>query len=215
MKNTKELIKSFTKEDYKNGVNLHVHTNCSDGKTDVQEIIKEAKEKHYKYIAITDHNTINAYKIAPIENEDFIITGIEFDCWYKLIFFHLLAYGIDVNHPDIQPFLAKTKVETEVNVIRLLSRRDLRKLFKAIHNAGGIAVLAHPACYWCINLDRFVKKLITFGLDGIETYYPYNRLRGIIKFHSRKTVEKIANKYNLIKTGGTDCHTVLSDIKLD
>ena len=101
---------------------------------------------------------------------------------------------------------AKNKNETEADIVRIFAKRDIKNLIKAIHNAGGIAVLAHPACCWAINLDRFVKRLVSYGLDGIEVYYTYQRHRGIIKFHKVKTVEKIADKYNLIKTGGTDLH---------
>ncbi|HIS36594.1 TPA: hypothetical protein IAC10_08195, partial [Candidatus Scatousia excrementigallinarum] len=61
-------------------------------------------------------------------------------------------------------------------------------------------------CCWALNHDRFVKKLISYGLDGIEVYYPYKRHRGIIKFTTARNIEKIADKYNLIKTGGTDLH---------
>ena len=44
------------------------------------------------------------------------------------------------------------------------------------------------------------------GLEGIEVYYPYNGLRSIVKFHSRRTIDAIAEKYNLVKTGGSDFH---------
>ena len=77
---------------------------------------------------------------------------------------------------------------------------------------GGAAVLAHPACYWAINLDHFVKTLIDLGLDGIESYYPYRRHRGIIKFHTAEAVRRIARKYNLIMTGGSDSHGVIESI---
>ena len=65
-------------------------------------------------------------------------------------------------------------------------------LIKSIHNAGGIAVLAHPACCWAINPKKFVKELVDIGLDGIEIYYPYDRFRGILKFSSKKLAVKIA-----------------------
>ena len=87
-----------------------------------------------------------------------------------------------------------------------------KTLIDAIHEAGGIAVLAHPACCFTLTgLDRLVYKLKKLGLDGIEVYYPYERHRKIIKFHSTDTVKKIAEKYNLIKTGGTDAH---GDLKI-
>ena len=116
------------------------------------------------------------------------------------------AYGIDVENVELSQFMAKNKKETEADIVRIFAKRDIRKLIKAIHNSGGIAVLAHPACCWCFSLDRFVKKLMSIGLDGIEVYYPYKRHRGIIKFHKTESVEKVADKYGLIKTGGTDLH---------
>ena len=200
----KNEIKNFTKEDFKNNrVNLHIHTTFSDGKADAFDIIRQAKEKGYQKIAICDHNTFEAHKQI---HDDILMTGIEFDVWCGYVFMHLLAYGIDISNEELHAFCAKNKKETELDIVRIFAKRDIKKLIKAIHNAGGIAVLAHPACCWAISLDRFVKKLISYGLDGIEVYYPYRRHRGIIKFHTAEAVEKIADKYGLIKTGGTDLH---------
>ena len=198
-------MKNLTKEDYLSGkVNLHIHSNYSDGKADFKEIIDNAKKNGYKLISITDHNTVEGHKKYK---DEILITGAEFDCWFGYVFIHLLAYGIDVENPTLAPFLAKTKAETEGDIIRLFARRNVPKLIKAIHEAGGIAVLAHPACYWAISLESLVKRLIKHGLDGIEVYYPYPRFRKIVKFHSSKDVKKIADKYpQLIQTGGTDFH---------
>ena len=196
-------LRDLKEEDFKK-INLHIHTTCSDGKAEVEDILKSAKEQGYELIAITDHNTIEAHKRIQ---DDILLTGVEFDCWCGYVFIHLLAYGIDIHNEELAQFMAKTKAETEGDLIRLFSTRNVPKLIKAIHNAGGIAVLAHPACYWAISLENLVKKLISYGLDGIEVYYPYPRFRKIVKFHSSKDVRKIADKYpQLIKTGGTDFH---------
>lgn len=75
-----------------------------------------------------------------------------------------------------------------------------------IRNAGGIAVLAHPFRYhpeFRYDLDAFekhVSALVDCGLNGIEAYYGT---------HSEKEIEtciKIAKKYHLILTGGSDFH---------
>lgn len=205
MENLRVLLNSFTKEDYENQkVNLHIHTNYSDGKGDARQILNSAKEKEYKLISITDHNTIEAHKHYK---DGILLTGVEFDCWFGYVFIHLLAYNIDINHSDIQPFLAKTKKDTEDVLPRLFAKRNVKKLINTIHNAGGIAVLAHPACYWALSLEKLVVDLMKIGLDGIEVYYPYPRFRKIVKFHSANDVLKIADKYpQLIKTGGTDFH---------
>ncbi|MDD3437216.1 MAG: PHP domain-containing protein [Candidatus Gastranaerophilales bacterium] len=205
-KNYTELIKSFTQKDYESDVDLHVHSTFSDGKVKAEELIEQAKVKGLKYIAISDHNTLNTYLQTDILKEDIVIPAIEFDCWCGTVFMHMLGYGIDVNNKELQSLCAKTKRGTEVDLVRILSFKHPKRVIKAIHNAGGIAVLAHPACCLTASLDRLVKKLINFGLDGIEVYYPYARHRKIVKFHTVSAVEKIADKYNLIKTGGTDEH---------
>ena len=106
---------------------------------------------------------------------------------------------------------AHNEKEQKNDLIRLLKSRHPKKVIKAIHDAGGIAVLAHPCCCNVICLSDFVKKLKNLGLDGIETYYPYNRFRGILKFSSRELPLKLAKKYNLIQTGGSDEHGILQN----
>lgn len=205
--NYKELIKSFSKDDYINKrVNLHIHTTYSDGKAEFLNIAKQAENNGCTYIAITDHNTIQGHIDNP--NNKLIIPGVEFDVWYKYIFLHLLAYGIDINNKDMQKFYAKDKRGTEMDIIRFFAHRDIKDLINTIHQAGGLAVLAHPCCCWALNLEKFIKELTEIGLDGIEVYYPYPRWRKYIKFSSPDDIEKIADKYNLIKTGGTDCHSI-------
>lgn len=204
MENSAEIIRSITKEDYLNNrVNLHIHTKYSDGLGDFQDICNQAIQK-YKYFAITDHNTIQGHADNP---DSAAIAGVEFDVWYKYIFLHLLAYGIDIKNEDLKNFYSKNKAGTEKDILRIFAKRDLKKLINAIHKANGIAVLAHPACCWAINMEDFIKDLKKLGLDGLEVYYPYPRWRKYMKFSSPEKLEELADKYNLIKTGGTDCHS--------
>ncbi len=214
-KNLKELLLSFFQSDFEKNVDLHIHSNFSDGKLTPEELLENAKNKGYKLIAIADHNTVEAYKKTDILNSVYpqVITAIEFDCWYKGVLVHMLGYGIDIYNDGLLKLCAKTKKGTEADIVRLLNHRHPKDVIKAIHAAGGIAVLAHPACYWAINLDHFIKSLIDLGLDGIEVFYPYRRHRGIIKFHKASTVHAIAEKYNLIMTGGSDSHGQIESIK--
>ncbi|MFH1198677.1 MAG: PHP domain-containing protein [Candidatus Omnitrophota bacterium] len=66
-----------------------------------------------------------------------------------------------------------------------------------IKNAGGIPVLAHP---YSLHSDELTLKLIEFGIMGLEVYYPEHS-QGMINFYL-----DLAKKYNLLVTGGSDCH---------
>ncbi len=68
-----------------------------------------------------------------------------------------------------------------------------------ILQAGGIPVLAHPYANGYIDVNS-IKKLIDQGVKGIEVYHPK---------HHKNAIEElliIAEKYDLLITGGSDCH---------
>ena len=209
MQNIKELFLNFQEVDFFSKINLHIHSNYSDGICNFDKIIEDAIALNMKYISITDHNTILGYKNSKYKNNPILIKGIEFDCFYGTSLLHILGYGIDIENKELNELCAKNTLEAKNDIVRLIKSRHPKDVINAIHKSNGIAVLAHPCCLSVFNLDNYVKKLIDFGLDGIEIYYPYNRFRGVLKFSSRKLPIKIADKYNLIKTGGSDEHKKL------
>ena len=202
----KELFLTFHKEDFYQKVNLHIHSDYSDGLEDFDKLIEQAKSLNMKHIAITDHNTMEGYKKTKYINDPILIKGVEFDCFFRLSLLHILGYGVDINNSELNKLCAKNEKGTKDDFLRLLKSRHPKKVINAIHSAGGIAVLAHPCCCNVINLFHYVKTLKNYGLDGIEVYYPYDRFRGIVKFSSRELPFEIANELNLLKTGGSDEH---------
>lgn len=69
---------------------------------------------------------------------------------------------------------------------------------EAIYESGGIAVIAHPGEMPII--EELVRELIDYGLRGLEAYHR-SHSPAMIEFHC-----SLAEKYNLIVTGGTDFH---------
>ncbi len=201
----KELFLSFKDEDFFERINLHIHTNNSDGVADFDTQIENAIKKNMRFISITDHNTVDGYKNSKYKDNPILIKGVEFDCFYKMSPLHILGYGIDIENPELKKLFSNDKND----FIRLVKSRHPKKVINAIHSAGGIAVLAHPCCCFVVNLDNYVKNLKKLGLDGIEIHYPYNRFRSIVKFSSRELPKQLAEKYDLIKSGGTDEHGII------
>jgi predicted metal-dependent phosphoesterase TrpH len=72
-----------------------------------------------------------------------------------------------------------------------------KEAIKLILDAGGIPVLAHP---YSLNNDELIYEFIGEGLKGLEVYYPEHS-QGLINLYL-----EIAKKYNLLVTGGSDCH---------
>lgn len=202
----KKLFLSFKEEDFLNKVDLHIHTTESDGELTPEEIIEYVEKNQIEYFSITDHNSIKAYQKEEIRNHPKVIMGVEFDCFYKGNLIHILGYGIDINNEDLKTILAKNKHETNHNIYRIFHLRNTKEVIEKIHKAGGLAILAHPCCYPTLSLDKLIKNIKNLGIDGVEAFYKYGRLRKYVKFHSESKVKQIAEKYELIKTGGTDKH---------
>lgn len=74
----------------------------------------------------------------------------------------------------------------------------LEECIDLIHQAGGVAVLAHPT--FVKDVEHVLPRLVEVGLDGIETYY------GRYTEETIASIEKLAKKYSLIMTGGSDFH---------
>lgn len=204
--NLKKLLLSFNRSDYYKNVDLHIHSCESDGTMTPYEIVEQAKKQNKSYIAIADHNSVDAYLSTNILREDFIIPAVEFDCFYKGVLIHILGYGIDIDDEQLKSLYSKNAAGKRCNLYRIFKLRNPEEVIRKINNAGGIAVLAHPACYWTFSLDSFIRDLISMGLAGIEYYYNYRGIRKILKFHSEREISEITEKYGLIKTGGTDSH---------
>ena len=81
-----------------------------------------------------------------------------------------------------------------------------------IHAAGGYSVLAHPGeLIDASDIKQFkneVRRIISFGIDGIECYYPS---------HSEAVTQAcidLCNEYGLMITAGSDCHGVFGKTRV-
>ncbi len=100
-------------------VDLHTHSNCSDGSFTPTELMELAYEKKLSAIALTDHDTITGISEAKQAAKALslkLIPGIEISSMYDLgnsvKEFHILGLGIDETDA---PFLKKLK---EFGVVR-------------------------------------------------------------------------------------------------
>jgi len=73
----------------------------------------------------------------------------------------------------------------------------------AIHEAGGVAVLAHPFTLYkdpLVLLDPLLGTLSEYGLDGMEVIYS-TYSEGQSRYY-----RELAEKYHLLSSGGSDFH---------
>lgn len=102
---------------------------------------------------------------------------------------------------DLTGFLVAYLIEGRAAFVGR-SKPSIREAIQAIHDAGGVAVWAHP--FWDLESDEEVlacsERYAAAGLDGVEAFYPT---------HSEHQARLLANRceeLGLLTTGSADFH---------
>lgn len=74
---------------------------------------------------------------------------------------------------------------------------SIKETIDLIHKISGIAILAHPGL---LKNKNIIDYCINNGIDGLEAIHSKHKEEDV------KYSLEIAKKYNLIITGGSDCH---------
>lgn len=91
-------------------IDLHIHTNISDGTFTPKQIIDEAVKNGVSVIAIADHDTIDAYtdelfEYAKDKNIQ-IIKAVEISTKIAKAGIHVLGYNFDINNKELREKLS-------------------------------------------------------------------------------------------------------------
>ena len=111
-------------------IDLHIHSNNSDGTKTVKEILIQAQNLGLSTISFTDHESCSAYdELEKINIKEYfsgnIIKGIELKSQYKDIVMDILGYGIDCN--KMKKYLA----ECYKNITReKIQEEQLKKFYE-------------------------------------------------------------------------------------
>ena len=88
-------------------IDLHVHTNGSDGTYAPVGVVKLAAETGLRAIAVTDHDSVHAYAAAAEAGREYgveVVPGIEISTKFRRSV-HILGYYIDPHSPELEPVL--------------------------------------------------------------------------------------------------------------
>lgn len=191
--------------------NFHMHTVHSDGKLEPGELMTQAIAIGLKGLAITDHHSVSGYQVAEAWLKDWqwnnpgidtphLWSGVEINANLLNTEVHILAYAFESEHPSMKPYLQKMPTVGKAY--------QANNVITAIHEAGGLAVLAHPARYRRSHFD-LIPVAADYGIDGVEAFYAYSNPKpwkpSVVE---TEEVQQLAEKFNLFNTCGTDTHGV-------
>lgn len=169
---------------------LHIHSIASDGTADIVSILEHvARRGDLDVIAISDHERIDAAVAGRAIAQD---RGLPFEVVVAeevtTLGGHLLAVFID---RPIRPY------------------RPLRATIEAVHDAGGLAIPAHPLVPFPLCAQGWVLRRLlddsdpAVHPDAVETFNPTALGR---PWHDR--VVRFAERHGLSAVGNSDAHAL-------
>ena len=154
---------------------LHVHSCFSeDGHSTPEEILEKAKEIGFGCIAITDHNSFESFEKVKDLTGVIFVPGEEVGSADG----HIIALGIDREIPK---------------------HLSIPETIEKIHEAGGIAIAAHPYRWWTGLGEKNTLRYADM-FDGIEAL----NARSTKKHNDRSL--KLATDNGKCITAGSDSH---------
>lgn len=160
-------------------IDLHTHTNYSDGELNPLELIRLAIEKRIGILGITDHDTLEGIKKVNKQNPLIvdsgikIINGIELSAKVPKGRMHILGYDIDIFDINLNNKMSKLKDNSINSVLSIMEQikrdygiifryDDIKELVNSNHNLGrpDLAKLCIKYGYASSIQDAFDKYLI-------------------------------------------------------
>ncbi|MFQ6032550.1 MAG: PHP domain-containing protein [Candidatus Zixiibacteriota bacterium] len=146
----------------KRWIDLHIHTNASDGLLSPKDTIEIAKKCGLSAISITDHDAIGGFAEAKQKAEELeigLIPGVELSVSYKGEDFHLLGYLIDHENPEFLKKINSFREERSVRGERMVGRLnelgiDLR--LDTVRDIAGNSSVGRPHLADALVKEEFV-----------------------------------------------------------
>lgn len=162
-------------------VDLHCHSFCSDGEHSPLELIDKAKSTGLNILAVTDHDSIEAYQKYFSQSAESqgetplnLHTGVELSCQWASHEIHIVGLDFDIKHEVLL-----SAIESQKNLRHQRAENIAQKLEKkGVKNA--LQEAQQLASGQAIGRPHFAEVLINQGL--VKTHkQAFDRYLGIGK----------------------------------
>jgi len=132
-------------------VDLHLHTNRSDGKLSPTNLVQLLAKQNLEYVSITDHDTIDGIEEANFEAKRFtqltIIPGIEISANVLGEEVHILGYFIDPSSAKLRKTLKDAQEDrrnTGRKIVKKLEELGLPIKWESVEELADGATITRP-----------------------------------------------------------------------
>ena len=181
-------------------IDLHTHTNISDGNDTPTELINKAMANGIKTLAITDHDSIGGWQeaVQALRPGLDLVLGVEVSCQTSDgISVHILGLLFDSNHQELMNTLEKTRENRYGRMEKIIKRINEAgidiEMSDVLEQLSDEETLGRPHL-----ADALVKKGIVASRDEAFNKMLHNNSKYYVSHYSPSPEEAI----KLIKQAG-------------
>ena len=168
-------------------IDLHLHTNLSDGVLSPAELLREVRARNLAAFAVTDHDTIDGYlelKSLIADGVPELVSGLELSVAVDSKDLHMLAYLFDPGNDELSETLRAFRQERNHRgrrMVEKLNRMGMALSMEAVLEAAGDSAIGRPHIAEAMrneglvgNIEEAFRKYIG---DHSPAYIPKNMIQ--------------------------------------
>ncbi len=159
-------------------IDLHTHSNASDGSCPPREVVRLAQQRGLKALALTDHDTIDGLAEAVAAGEEFgleVIPGVEISAKHPIGSMHILGYFLDYESDLLAQRLAvlkQARKDRNPQIIAKLNQLGILLTMKQVERISGGGQMGRPHIARALYEGGYVRSIqeafdIYLGNDGL------------------------------------------------
>jgi len=205
-------------------IDLHIHTNFSDGSLAPQEVVDISIKRGLKVISITDHDNIDGVSSVinktPLHDGIKIIPGVEISAKYEKAIereIHILGYFIDIKNEALSKKLVYYREERKKRALKIIEKFNKigisidESLLNSTNSIGRLHIAKYLVNKGIVkNIKEAFKKYLGYNCtcyvmknmftveEAIQTIVEANGLpilaHPMISFNNIKMIEELLEK---------------------
>jgi predicted metal-dependent phosphoesterase TrpH len=165
-------------------IDLHTHSNASDGTLSPREVVRLAKERGLAAFALTDHDTIDGLAEALATGRELnleVIPGVEISARHALGSMHILGYFLDYESELLASRLAvlkQARKDRNPQIIAKLNNLGIPITLEQVEAISGGGQVGRPHIAQALYQRGFVRSL----QEAFDIYLGNNGRAYVSKF---------------------------------
>ena len=165
-------------------IDLHTHSNASDGSFPPREVVRLATERRLQALALTDHDTIDGLPEAMAAGQEFgieVIPGIEISARHNSGSMHILGYFLDYESEVLARRLAvlqKARKDRNPQIIAKLNDLGLAITMEQVERISGGGQVGRPHIARALYEKGYVRSM----QEAFDIYLGNNGKAYVSKF---------------------------------